>query len=84
MELFCKWHIETEENPEGTDCSAHLDAGRCFKCTYTRDNIQYGKTFGEKPELYISKTKDFIIEACLDFEPLPGIKEDLVRKLAKV
>ena len=32
---FCKWHIATtEENPSGTDCSAHLHDGRVFKCPY--------------------------------------------------
>lgn len=31
---FCKWHITTKENPAGTDCSAHLDDGRCFACPY--------------------------------------------------
>ncbi len=31
---FCYWHIKTRENSQGTDCSAHLHEGRCFKCPY--------------------------------------------------
>lgn len=44
-EKFCYWHIVTEENPEGTDCSANLAEGRCFKCPYKtledRNNADY-------------------------------------------
>lgn len=34
IKQFCEWHIKTQENPEGTDCSAHLADGRIFKCPY--------------------------------------------------
>lgn len=33
-EPFCYWHIKTKENQLGTDCSAHLDEGRCDRCPY--------------------------------------------------
>lgn len=32
---FCEYHIKTVENPNGTDCSAHLVDGRIFECPYT-------------------------------------------------
>lgn len=31
---WCKWHIETVENPRGTDCSAHMHEARCFGCPF--------------------------------------------------
>jgi len=33
--IFCEYHIATKENPEGTDCAAHLIEGLCFKCPFT-------------------------------------------------
>jgi hypothetical protein len=33
-EEFCIWHIRTAENPQDTDCSAHLHDGKIFKCPY--------------------------------------------------
>ena len=78
---FCDWHIETAENPEGTDCSANLDGGRCRKCFYTIDDIQYGIKWGDTPELYISKTKSTMQGACQDFKPLPHLVDGLVEKL---
>jgi hypothetical protein len=45
IELFCKWHIATKENPFGDDCSANLADGRIFKCPYKtlkdRQNSKY-------------------------------------------
>jgi len=33
--VFCIHHIATEENPAGTDCSAHMIEARVFACPYT-------------------------------------------------
>ena len=83
MEPFCKYHIETIENPEGTDCSAHLHEARCFKCPYTAGDIQYGSVFSIKPVLYISKTSgNPLVRACQDFEPLEVIAEELIKRQA--
>lgn len=34
VQIFCKFHILTQENSNGTDCAAHLAGGRCFACPY--------------------------------------------------
>jgi hypothetical protein len=31
---FCIHHIITKENPQGTDCAAHVHDARVFKCPY--------------------------------------------------
>ena len=31
---FCKHHIATKENPDGTDCAAHLAEAMVFRCMY--------------------------------------------------
>lgn len=83
QEVFCKYHIKTVENPKGTDCAAHLDSGQCFECPYEKNEIRYGPVFGEKSRLYISHTGDPLVSACQDFEPLPKLVEDLIKKLKK-
>jgi len=84
MEPFCYWHIETQENPEGTDCSAHLNEGRCYPCPYTLEKIRFGPKFGKEPELYISHDGDPLIGACQDFKPAEGIDEkSLIRKIVE-
>jgi len=37
---FCYWHIKTKENPEGTDCSAHLHEARVFECPYNKEEAK--------------------------------------------
>ncbi len=32
--VFCRWMTKTKENPQGTDCTAHLCEGRIFECPY--------------------------------------------------
>jgi len=32
---FCRSHIATQENPSGTDCSAHLAEARVFECPFS-------------------------------------------------
>jgi len=34
MNRFCEYHVYTKENPDGTDCAAHLAEARVFKCPY--------------------------------------------------
>ena len=73
LTIFCKYHAQTTENPYGTECTTHLDTGRCFKCPYTLKDIQYREVFGAEPEIYISSNKDKLMPwkgRCADFEPL--------------
>lgn len=77
MKPFCYWHIATKENPEGTDCAAHLHEARCFKCHYNLDNIQYNQ---DTERLYISSTSSDLIGACQDFK----LNDELEKKLENV
>jgi hypothetical protein len=38
--IFCYYHGKTKENPEGTDCFAHLQEGRVFKCKHSFDTAK--------------------------------------------
>ena len=76
---FCYWHIKTQENPDGTDCSAHLHESRCFPCSYDINNIKTHTLFG-KFEFYISHTASDLIGACQDFD----LTEELKNKLKNV
>jgi len=40
--IFCRSHIETVENPQGTDCSAHLCEGHIFECPF--DDAHHAQT----------------------------------------
>lgn len=56
---FCRSQWETKENPDGTDCTAHLAEGRIFQCPF------------ESPthaETGINAEGDFT-RVCPDFEP---------------
>ncbi|MBI5148777.1 hypothetical protein HZA33_03795 [Candidatus Pacearchaeota archaeon] len=77
---FCYWHVKTKENPEGTDCTAHLADARVFECPYNANEIK----LSEDGRLYISHTKDRYNGACADFEPKnPDVAEGLIRQLRK-
>jgi len=39
---FCAYHIATKENPNGTDCAAHLAEGQCFECPF--DSPEHAQT----------------------------------------
>ncbi len=57
IKQFCYWHIATQENPEGTDCSAHLHEGRIFPCIYSIKDIKLKEN--GKMYLYIPGCPDF-------------------------
>jgi len=82
LKHFCKYHTKTEENPDGTDCSAHLTEARCFECPYTLENIHYARRFGTEPELFISTTPDPFKRVCVDFVPPEGLAKVLIKRLA--
>jgi hypothetical protein len=76
MKQFCNWHIKTAENPEGTDCSAHLADGRVFQCPYSSpEDIEKAKypCSDYKPVKHLSRTspEPMICGICnTDVEPL--------------
>lgn len=77
---FCYWHIKTRENPEGTDCSAHLHEGRCFECPYIFDDIQYDTASGR---IYLSMIQNGSVgNLCEDFKLAENInKINLISRL---
>jgi len=43
---FCKYHIKTIENPEGTDCTANLAEGVVHPCGYkSPEQAQNGREY---------------------------------------
>jgi len=77
VKQFCDWHIKTKENPDGTDCSAHLHESRRYKCSYTPNDIKYKAS---SDGFYISHTSSDLIGACQDFD----LTEELKNKLKNV
>lgn len=78
---FCYWHIKTKDNPDGTDCSAHLAEGRCYKCRYTIKNLQHNS----KGELYISSRENSELKgACQDFKPSRGLMRLLQNEIEDI
>jgi hypothetical protein len=78
VKQFCDWHIKTKENPDGTDCSAHLHESRCYKCSYTPNDIKYKAA---SDGFYISHTSSDLIGACQDFK-LTGELESRLNKVS--
>jgi len=63
LKHFCNYHSVTQENPEGTDCFAHLADARVFKCPYSMSDIvlTIGKDYKDNEYLSIQ------IYRCPDF-----------------
>lgn len=59
---FCIYHIKTRENPNETDCTAHMNEGRVFECSYNAKDIKF-----DEKGMYISHG-DRYQGACGDFE----------------
>ena len=67
MKQFCYWHIATKENPEGTDCTAHLAEARVFTCIYTIKDIRLEPSYdGKRVYLSISRCPDFKLSEDLE------------------
>jgi len=82
LERFCDWHMATEENPKGTDCTAKLDAARVFPCRYTIQDIKIGDPYNcGKPHLYIEKCPSFQLNEKIALSVIEALNRDYNGKL---